>query len=1536
MKRYLSILACIVLVIAMVCSLASCEALKNMFDKPDDEHTHNFVDGKCDCGESDPDYVAHEHNFVDGKCECGESDPDYVAPHEHNFVDGKCECGELDPDYVAPTTGTQENPHALTVPGTLDVAFAGGYEPVWYSFTASETKTLGITLSSENADMGYGTSVDAMQYTGGKTYVEVNIEEGVTYLVNFSTVNSEADEYTVNAEYVVSPYEAVIYEGNYNTVTFSAEEIEAGEATRKLVITTASTYMFKGDVFVSKVVAAGGTEVTKNADYSYTLAAGEYTLTFGMFNIYGTAADTGVHLNVEDQEKEDVGGDDTDIDITGTYYGTDDYDNQSLTIVITDTTATFTYNHPMMGETVATYTYEIVEGEVVLYDDDNEVVPVLGGFITLSINGVPVDAGFNGTNYTLSTTQGGGSEGGDDDDTTLPEVGTGTGTEEDPYIIAIPGDFTCAFPGGLTPIWYAFAAPADGTVTISTTFGENGWLQLGTAPMFCNTNEGDGTSLTLFVEKDTLYYAAVGDWSEAASSVPFSIAFTEGTGGEGGGDDTTEIVTEGYLYDGENEVTITDAQYTAGKVYYAFTPWNEGEYYFSSMDLYVSGVYLNGVALTTNDDGYYVLSQNVQYVVEITCSWAPSAGTYTVNADFQYPLGHQENPIWLYSLGESITASYPGNYQPVWYQFYASANGTVTVTTDNATATILLTAAIGNEVESVDGTVSLTVMQGRKYYIGVADFSTDENYANPAAEITFTTALTEGDYVGEGTKNVPSILVLGANTASVPAWGDAYFAYTAVGNGVLTLTTESTNCSWYVTTDLSKWEFSTESTLSIQLYSGEIAYVCVSTADYAAADIVFNASFKADPTEAWYEGTVATDGTANTIVLTDNTYCGISVYGVDDKYTISWDVDGAIVTVNEQPVENGAFLPYSMYGGYYITVALPDYAAGTVKVTIAPYVESTANGSFDDPYTLEAENTCAFPGGMNYVFYKYTAEVAGTLTVTMTSLDFFWAYGANEYALETMGSSLATADIVLAAGESVWIGISTNSMSTGDVTFTSSFEEAEGGSTEPVADGSFANPYALEADNTCAFPGGWDYVFYKYTAEVAGTLTVTMTSTDFYWGYGAAQYELNNVATTASADIALAAGETVYIGISTNSSEAANVTFTATFTEGGATEPEEEKPLVLVLGTNSIEITEANVTAGAKEGTFVAPYTGAYTFASNDVGVKIFDGEMLVGMGMVNLEAGKTYKAVVTAMAEGTYSVNVSVDLEDLPMGNTDVTGDTYYEYVAEIEGTLSIGISSSATSTVYVTYYVNGGEEVKFSSISTTPSANIKLAAGDKVIIIVDGTTNLSASFTDGAEAVVGTPLAMGNNSISQHDVVYSYTAAEAGVLKLEIGGAVSGTVSVTYTVNGGESQALALNSSVEINLVAGDKVVITVDATGYSTITASFGAPSTDEGGDEEGGEDVGGGSTSDASGTYLSAKHGSGRYLKVIIDTATGTMTVIRSDMTGNFGTGGESRSEYTYDATAPIFVSGTNCTIVMENGVPTKITWGSAAFEGFTKQ
>ena len=40
-------------------------------------HTHQFVEGKCECGEKDPNYIPHQHNFIDGICACGEKDPNY-------------------------------------------------------------------------------------------------------------------------------------------------------------------------------------------------------------------------------------------------------------------------------------------------------------------------------------------------------------------------------------------------------------------------------------------------------------------------------------------------------------------------------------------------------------------------------------------------------------------------------------------------------------------------------------------------------------------------------------------------------------------------------------------------------------------------------------------------------------------------------------------------------------------------------------------------------------------------------------------------------------------------------------------------------------------------------------------------------------------------------------------------------------------------------------------------------------------------------------------------------------------------------------------------------------------------------------------------------------------------------------------------------------------------------------------------------------------------------------------------------------------
>ena len=94
--------------------------------KAEGSHEHNYVDGKCECGATDPNYTApHNHYWNPAtcteprKCECGETlgvalghkyvdgvctrcqaeDPDWVPSHEHNFVEGVCECGEVDPNY---------------------------------------------------------------------------------------------------------------------------------------------------------------------------------------------------------------------------------------------------------------------------------------------------------------------------------------------------------------------------------------------------------------------------------------------------------------------------------------------------------------------------------------------------------------------------------------------------------------------------------------------------------------------------------------------------------------------------------------------------------------------------------------------------------------------------------------------------------------------------------------------------------------------------------------------------------------------------------------------------------------------------------------------------------------------------------------------------------------------------------------------------------------------------------------------------------------------------------------------------------------------------------------------------------------------------------------------------------------------------------------------------------------------------------------------------------------------------------------------
>lgn len=87
MKKIILIFICLTM-----CFICSCKNKNN--------HEHIYTEGKCECGEIDPNYTPpHVHNYVEGKCECGGVDPNYKPQHVHEFIKGVCECGEIDSTY---------------------------------------------------------------------------------------------------------------------------------------------------------------------------------------------------------------------------------------------------------------------------------------------------------------------------------------------------------------------------------------------------------------------------------------------------------------------------------------------------------------------------------------------------------------------------------------------------------------------------------------------------------------------------------------------------------------------------------------------------------------------------------------------------------------------------------------------------------------------------------------------------------------------------------------------------------------------------------------------------------------------------------------------------------------------------------------------------------------------------------------------------------------------------------------------------------------------------------------------------------------------------------------------------------------------------------------------------------------------------------------------------------------------------------------------------------------------------------------------
>lgn len=98
-----------------------------------------------------------------GASEGGSSTPVDPQPpvHEHNFVEGKCECGETDPNYVAPNPPAEKT--VISIPEALAIAKAQGD-----TYTTEKYYITGVVTNISNTFFGNFYLVDA---EGNELYV---------------------------------------------------------------------------------------------------------------------------------------------------------------------------------------------------------------------------------------------------------------------------------------------------------------------------------------------------------------------------------------------------------------------------------------------------------------------------------------------------------------------------------------------------------------------------------------------------------------------------------------------------------------------------------------------------------------------------------------------------------------------------------------------------------------------------------------------------------------------------------------------------------------------------------------------------------------------------------------------------------------------------------------------------------------------------------------------------------------------------------------------------------------------------------------------------------------------------------------------------------------------------------------------------------------------------------------------------------------------------------------------------------------------
>ena len=538
------------------------------------------------------------------------------------------------------------------------------------------------------------------------------------------------------------------------------------------------------------------------------------------------------------------------------------------------------------------------------------------------------------------------------------------------------------------------------------------------------------------------------------------------------------------------------------------------------------------------------------------------------------------------------------------------------------------------------------------------------------------------------------------------------------------------------------------------------------------------------------------------------------------------------------------------------------------------------DGSSEKPYVLPqaGDYTCEFPGGGPAVWYTFTPTEGGYVTVSSTFATAWLQAGISFYDLKGNEGDATPVKVYVQANVACYIGIADWDETVVDVPFTVTFEAGE-----LVADGTTSAPYpvVLDTQTTANFTGD-SPIWYYYTTSVGGYLTVTTTYANANIQVGPDFY---NTVSNVSFDM-----ETYQNVIAPS----IRVYVTAGSTYYIGVYDNDYLAADIAFTVTFEEFTSES--AAFLEGT----WTGSEPAYGYEAVYNVVLGADGTGYGSYDMGYGPTTFDVTFALVDGNTVTLYTVTTGEY--GGSSVNIEFTYDAAA---GTLTTdkGMMDGALVLTAGTGS-EGGDEGGSGSTDEPNGTQSKPYVVDQLpyTITVDG----------------------------NHDVYYTYTATEATVIT------ISYDAGNYISITGGVWEKDSTNRIYTVTVAAGEVISINPWGSNSGSYTIAVAEATTpEEGGDEEGGDEGG-----EVSGTTYLATNANGRKMQVVVY-SDGTMTVTRSDITGNF-TGGATTANYTWEMVGGVFTFtkvGNNSITAMEfseDGVPVSVTWSGAVYEGFTLQ